>query len=74
MQIRYTDHALERLKERGITKKEVEQALKHGRSIGAPGDALKSTRKDPKKTLNVIYHIINPKSPVIVIVVTAYIE
>jgi hypothetical protein len=33
MKVEYTDHALERLKERGITKKEVGEALKQGRKM-----------------------------------------
>ena len=69
MKVRYTDHALERLKQIGISKKEVEEALTRGKKENAEDDLRKSTYKSKKGTLIVIYNIENTEE---VGIITAY--
>ena len=71
MRIRYTDHALERFKERGISKKEAEEAFRNGKKENAEGGLRKSTYRSKKGILAVIY---NTKNPGDIEIITAYWE
>lgn len=71
MRISYTDHALDRLKERGIFKKEVEEAFTNGKKESAEDGLRKSTYRNKKGILVVVYHI---KSAEEVGIITAYRE
>ncbi len=67
----YTHHSLERLKERGISKREVEEAFRNGKKEDAEAGLRKSTYKNNKRTLIVIYRIRSSKE---IGVITAYWE
>lgn len=41
MQVQFTDHARERLSERGIAKRDVREALRHGRKTLQPDGFLR---------------------------------
>ena len=71
MKIDYTDHGLERLKERWISKREAEEAFRRGTKEDAAGGLRKSTHKNKRGTLIVIYNIKTPKEFEII---TAYWE
>jgi hypothetical protein len=71
MKIDYTNHSLERLKEREISKKEAEEAFRKGKKEGVADGLRKSTHKNKRGTLIVIYNIKNPKEFEII---TAYWE
>lgn len=49
MKIKYTDHALDRLRERRISKKEVEEALRRGMETGAKGDKMQASIRNKKE-------------------------
>lgn len=72
MKIIYTDHALERLKERGIAKDEVDEALRQGAKIGAKGDNMQASLRNKTGNLIVIYNIDIIKKKIKVIVISAY--
>ncbi|MGC9598938.1 MAG: DUF4258 domain-containing protein [Minisyncoccia bacterium] len=65
----YTHHALARLKERKITKKDVATALRHGTQEDTSGGLRKATHRNQRGTLTVIYNI---KSAKRIGVITAY--
>ncbi len=58
MQIVYTDHATERLRDRGISKKFVRDALKHGQKREQqPDGSIKLTHAQNNRNLIVIYQV-----------------
>ncbi len=69
MKIRYTDHSIERFKERGISKSQVEEAVEKGRKEEVEGELRKSVHKNRKGMLAVIYFIQSSEE---VAIVTAY--
>ncbi len=69
MKIDFTGHGLERLKERGISKKEAQEAFERGKKEDAEGGLRKSTHRNSKGTLVVIYNIKSSKE---VGIITAY--
>ena len=71
MKIVYTDHGLDRLKERGITKKEVQEAIDNGRKDNAFGGSRRCTFRNKKGSLIVIYNVKDLQE---VEVITAYRE
>ena len=71
LRIDYTDHASARLKERRISTREVEEALRHGVKSDRGSGLRKSVYANQKGTLVVIYKI---KSPDEVVIITAYRE
>ena len=54
MQIEYTDHALERLRDRGISKKVVKGTIIHGRSELQLDDTIKKIHTSGRKKLIVV--------------------
>lgn len=74
MKIEYTDHALDRLKERSISKKEAEEALRRGAKTGAKGGKMQASLRNKKRNLIVIYNIAIIKKESKVIVISAYYE
>jgi Domain of unknown function (DUF4258) len=70
MKIEYSEHALEQLFEREISKKDVESALRYGRSSPGHDGAMMAIRTwDNNLSLVVIYCI---KGLGVVIVLTVY--
>ena len=69
LKISYTDHGLERIKSRRISKSEVDRALRDGAKDNASGDLRKSIYRNTHGTLIVLYRIKNAEE---VIIVTAY--
>lgn len=65
----YTNHSLQRLNERRISKKEIEKAIGEGEKENAVGDLRKSTQRNENTALVVIYNI---KSAEEVVIITAY--
>ena len=55
MHVEYTDHALERLETRGISKKSVRKALTHGRASIQPDNSIKKEYNVNGRLLVVIY-------------------
>ena len=55
MHVEYTDHALERLRDRGISKRAIRDALIHGRTETQPDGSNKKTHPTRGKKLIVIY-------------------
>ena len=70
MKITYTDHALKRIKERGITKAKIKEAIQRGRKYPTHDGSREARLRVGKGMLSVIYQIRNPEE---VIVVTTYI-
>mgnify|MGYP001561662324 CR=1 FL=1 len=71
MNLVYTNHGLERLKERGISKRDIAEALRKGRKSDSENDLRKSVYRTARGTLTVIYNIKNAEEALIV---TAYRE
>lgn len=71
MRVKYTQHGLERLRERGISKKNVEEAIRTGRKSDAEDNLRKATHRNKKGTLIVIYDVNSPNE---IKVITAYLE
>jgi len=71
MKIGYTDHALERLRERGISEEEAEEAFRRGKKEDAEHGLRRSTYGNKRGTLIVIYHVRNQKE---ISIITAYWE
>lgn len=73
MNIEYTDHALDRLRERHITKKQVKEAILNGRIGDTDGGKKQAVHRTKNKVLTVIYNIglTKDKKPK-VIIVTSY--
>jgi mRNA-degrading endonuclease RelE of RelBE toxin-antitoxin system len=69
MDIGYTYHALDRMWRRGISKHEIEEAIEKGNAETTRLDRAKSTYRNQRGTLIVIYDIEGPRS---LIVITAY--
>lgn len=57
MKIGYTSHSRNRLKERGISKQEVEEAIKSGKKANAYDSLRMAMLKNKKGALIVIYNI-----------------
>lgn len=57
MKIRYSKHALDRLRQRGISKKETREAVLYGqkREWQSVGETIRCTYKKKNKQLVVIY-------------------
>jgi len=72
MTIKYTEHALERIKERGILKNEIEQVLKAGSPYSAPGGANGRRHKFVKGYLVVVYNVGIRNKIIVHTVITAY--
>ncbi len=71
MKIDYTDHGVDRIRERGITKKAITEAITSGRKENTIGRLRKSVHGKKGRMLIVIYNI---KSADEVSIVTAYWE
>lgn len=55
IEVKYTEHSLDRLKERGITKKEVEMALWRGKKENIADGRTRVSHLTKKGVLVVIY-------------------
>ena len=71
MKPEFSEHSLLRLKERGVTKQEVQDALKHGKQT-QNGNTIHVTHKTVKGALVVICDIIVKKQKTKVLVITTY--
>jgi len=65
----YTDHSLQRLNERGISKKQIKAAILEGEKEDTTGELRKSTQRNKDGTLVVIYRI---QSVAEIVIITAY--
>ena len=71
MKIRYTLHALERMRQRGIEKSLIEECLRNpGKEEGLGDDVYKCVRRINRKVLIVIYKRVDDAT----IIITAYIS
>jgi len=66
MKISYTDHALERLSERNVSKKQVEKALISGEKNDINGDLRQAEVKIDTQILIVRYNIKSTKEVLVV--------
>ena len=66
MKISYTDHALERLSERNVSKKQVEKALISGEKNDINGDLRQAEVKIDNQILIVRYNIKSTKEVLVV--------
>lgn len=57
MRVRYTKHALERMRSRGIAKSEIRTALKHGQKHTVAEGLTKCVYKATKRTIVVVYNL-----------------
>jgi hypothetical protein len=57
LKINYTDHSLQRLNERGISKKQIGEAIRDGDKDYAGGDLRKSIHRNETSSIVVIYSI-----------------
>lgn len=69
LKIVYTNHSLQRLNERGISKKQVEEAIREGGKFDAAGDLRKAVHRNEKGLIVVICSI---KSVEEIVIITAY--
>ena len=69
MNIKYTDHSLARLRKRAISKKEVEEAVNKGRKEATRNGLRKSTHRNQKGILVVIYSAEGPRE---ILIITTY--
>ncbi len=71
MRIRYSSHALERLKQRDISKDEIMRAIRYGRKDDAGDGSRKASHRNEKGILVVVYNV---KSTSEVEIITVYWE
>jgi hypothetical protein len=71
MEIHYTDHGEERLRERGINKREVREAMKKGARNPSKGGSSICKYRNEKGMLCVVYNVIGSSK---VLIITAYRE
>ncbi len=71
MKVIYTNHARDRLRERSISEKEIEEALRRGTSARAGDDLSKAVHENPKGMLAVIYAMRRTDK---IVIITAYWE
>ncbi len=58
MRIRYTKHSLDRLKERGVSKRDVKKALQKGNKMSAQGGSMRcSFRTSEGDNLVIIFNL-----------------
>ena len=69
MKIRYTNHGLDRIRGRKISKREIAEAMRSGRKSDAYDGLRKAIYANPKGTLIVIY---SAKGQTEVEIITAY--
>ena len=69
LKIEYTHHSLQRLNERGVSKKRVEAAIREGDKYDANGDLRKAVHRNETSTVVVIYNI---KSAEEILIITVY--
>ncbi|MDO8516224.1 MAG: DUF4258 domain-containing protein [bacterium] len=62
MKISYAEHALQRMKERGVSVTEIEAAFAHGKKDDAKEGRRMIEYMTKKGTLKVVYRILNIKS------------
>ena len=69
LKINYTDHGWQRLNERGISKKQVERAIREGERYDAGEDLRKAVYRNENGIIIVVYRINNVEE---IVVITAY--
>ena len=75
MNIHYTLHALERMRQRGIERSLVEKCLKNpDKEEGLGDDVYKCVKRINRKVIIVIYKVIYKRAGDAAVIITAYIS